>query len=51
VQMAYPTLVVMITPAWITKASLFAVLSGLIGSFYPAMKAAGQDPVEALAYE
>jgi len=26
-------------------------LSGIIGSFYPSLKAAGQDPVEALAHE
>ena len=42
-----------ITPAWdwILRGSLFALLSGLIGSFYPSVKAAAQDPVEALAYE
>lgn len=51
VQRVYPTLVVLITPGWILKASAFAVLSGIIGSFYPSMKAASQDPVEALAYE
>ena len=47
----FPTLVVEITGGWIVKASIFAVLSGIIGSFYPSLKAAGQDPVEALAYE
>jgi putative ABC transport system permease protein len=51
VPLAYPTLNVLITPDWIAKASVFAVLSGLIGSFYPSLKAAAQDPVEALAYE
>jgi putative ABC transport system permease protein len=51
VTMEFPTLIVIITPGWIAKASLFAVLSGMIGSFYPSLKAAGQDPVEALAYE
>jgi putative ABC transport system permease protein len=51
VPMVYPTLVVLITPGWVAKASLFAVLSGMIGSFYPSLKAAAQDPVEALAYE
>jgi putative ABC transport system permease protein len=51
VPMVYATLVVMITPGWVLKAALFAVLSGLIGSFYPSLKAAAQDPVEALAYE
>jgi putative ABC transport system permease protein len=47
----FPTLIVEITPMWVLKASLFAVLSGIIGSFYPSLKAAAQDPVEALAYE
>jgi putative ABC transport system permease protein len=51
VESVFPTLVVMITADWIVKASVFAVLSGMIGSFYPSMKAAAQDPVEALAYE
>jgi putative ABC transport system permease protein len=47
----FPTLLVMITPMWIFKASVFAVISGIIGSLYPSLKAAAQDPVEALAYE
>ena len=51
IQSIFPTLMVMITADWIAKAAMFAVLSGLIGSFYPALKAAAQDPVEALAYE
>jgi ABC-type antimicrobial peptide transport system permease subunit len=41
----------MFTSAWIFKAAMFAILSGLIGSFYPSLKAAAQDPIEALAYE
>jgi putative ABC transport system permease protein len=51
VQHVFPTLLVLISTDWIVKASLFAVLSGIIGSFYPSLKAAAQDPVEALAYE
>jgi putative ABC transport system permease protein len=51
IQAVFPTLLVLITPDWILKASMFAVLSGIIGSFYPSLKAAAQDPVEALAYE
>jgi putative ABC transport system permease protein len=51
IQGVFPTLVVLITPDWMLKASMFAVLSGIIGSFYPSLKAAAQDPVEALAYE
>src|SRR5205814_1970975 len=33
----YPTLLVEITIRWIVKASLFAILSGIIGSFYPSL--------------
>jgi len=51
IRAAFPQIVVMITPEWIVKAAIFAVLSGLIGSLYPSLKAAAQDPVEALAYE
>jgi putative ABC transport system permease protein len=48
---AFPTLMIEITRDWIVRAAVFAVLSGVIGSFYPSLKAASQDPVEALAYE
>jgi putative ABC transport system permease protein len=51
VKEVYATLVIIITPAWMVRASLFAILSGIIGSLYPSMKAAAQDPIEALAYE
>jgi putative ABC transport system permease protein len=46
-----PELNILITPGWLLRAALFAVLSGLIGAFYPALKAASADPIEALAYE
>jgi putative ABC transport system permease protein len=51
VQAAFPTLIVLISLDWIGKAAVFAILSGIIGSLYPSLKAASQDPVEALAYE
>jgi putative ABC transport system permease protein len=51
VKVVFPTLVVLITPEWMLRASAFAVLSGIIGSLYPSIKAASQDPIEALAYE
>lgn len=51
VQAIFPTLSVMITGEWILRAAMFALLSSIIGSFYPSLKAAAQDPVEALAYE
>ncbi|HEY2384143.1 MAG TPA: ABC transporter permease [Terriglobia bacterium] len=47
----FPTLIIEITNEWRFNAAAFAILSGIIGSFYPSVKAAGQDPVEALAYE
>jgi putative ABC transport system permease protein len=51
VRMVFPTLPIEFTAEWYVKASVFALLSGLIGSFYPSLKAAAQDPIEALAYE
>ncbi len=47
----FPTLIVTMTAEWYLKAAGFALLSGIIGSFYPSLKAAKLDPIEALAYE
>jgi putative ABC transport system permease protein len=47
----WPTLSILITDDWIVRASVFALVSGVIGALYPAYKAASQDPIEALAYE
>jgi putative ABC transport system permease protein len=46
-----PTLSVLITASWIVKASLLAILAGVLGGFYPSLRAASQDPVIALSYE
>ncbi len=46
-----PTLSVLITPIWILKASLLALLAGILGGFYPSVRAASQDPIAALSYE
>ena len=46
-----PTLSVLITGIWIIKASLLAILAGILGGFYPSIRAASQDPIAALAYE
>ena len=46
-----PTLSILITNGWVLRAAVFALLSGVVGSIYPAYKAASQDPIEALAYE
>ena len=51
VQAVFPTLLIMIVPDWILRASLLALASGMFGALYPSFRAAGQDPVEALAYE
>ena len=47
----FPMMVITITSEWLVQAAIFAILSGVIGSLYPAIKAAAKDPVEALAYE
>ena len=38
-------------PKYITAAVLAGLLSGLIGALYPALRAARQDPIDALSYE
>ena len=47
----FPTLTILITPAWILRAAGLAVAAGLAGTTYPAWLASRKDPVEALAYE
>ena len=51
VHAVFPTLLIMIFPNWILRASLLALFSSMFGALYPSFRAAGQDPVEALAYE
>lgn len=46
-----PTLPIEITGNWRLKAAIFAIVSGVVGSLYPSLKASAQDPIEALAYE
>lgn len=48
---ALPTLSVLITAPWIIKASVLAILAGVLGGFYPSLRAASQDPITALSYE
>lgn len=47
----FPTLSVNLTLEWGLIAAMLAVVSSLIGAFYPALRAAQLDPVEALSYE
>ncbi len=37
--------------AWVLRATLLAIGGTLVGAFYPALRAAQLDPVDALAYE
>ncbi len=47
----FPLVQVVVTRDWIAWSVLVAVLGALAGALYPAFKAAGKDPIEALAYE
>ncbi len=47
----FQTLPVMITYVWLIKAAIIALVGSLLGAFYPAIKAAQKDPIDALAYE
>jgi len=47
----FQTLPILITQAWLVKAAIIAIVGSLLGAFYPAIKAAQKDPIDALAYE
>jgi len=48
---AFPTLSVDLTVGWAVRAALLALAGSVVGAFYPALRAAQLDPVDALAYE
>lgn len=47
----YPSLPILMQPVWVFYVTLLALISGIFGSFYPALRAARLDPVQALMYE
>jgi putative ABC transport system permease protein len=47
----FPTVPFPIKGPWIVETLLLAFAGALLGAFYPAMKAAYKDPIDALAYE
>ena len=47
----FPTLPIEISMGWRALAALTAVVGGILGSLYPAIKASQLDPVQALDYE
>jgi putative ABC transport system permease protein len=46
-----PTLAFSVTPGWVVAGALIAFSGALLGAFYPALKAARKDPIDALSYE
>lgn len=47
----FPLMRVQMTPEWVIKAAVIAIIGALLGAIYPALKAAQKDPIDALAYE
>lgn len=50
-QARFPTLDFVINIPYVWNAILIAFVSALLGAFYPALKAARKDPIDALSYE
>ena len=50
-QNRFPTLDFVINVPYVWKAVVIAFIGALCGALYPAFKAAGKDPIDALAYE
>ena len=46
-----PTLQITIEGGWIVRAILLTIAGAIAGATYPALRAARNDPVDALAYE
>ena len=47
----FPTLSILITPGWMIRAGLIAIVGAWMGASYPAWAASRKDAVEALAYD
>jgi putative ABC transport system permease protein len=46
----FPTQIVVFSIPWVFYSALLVIVSGILGSLYPAMRAAKKDPIEALSY-
>jgi len=51
VMKAHPDLNIQVTIRWMVLATVIAIAGSIVGAAYPALRAARQDPIEALAYE
>jgi putative ABC transport system permease protein len=47
----FPTLTILITPGWVLRAGLIALVGALVGASYPAWLASRKDAVQALSYD
>jgi putative ABC transport system permease protein len=47
----FPTLSILITPGWILRAALIALIGAFVGASYPAWLASRKDAVQALSYD
>ena len=50
-QNRFPTLDFVINGPYVWKATVIAFVGAVLGAFYPAIKAASKDPIDALSYE
>jgi putative ABC transport system permease protein len=50
-QNRFPTLDFVINGPYVWKATIIAFVGAVLGAFYPAIKAASKDPIDALSYE
>jgi putative ABC transport system permease protein len=48
---AFPTLSILITPGWIARAAVIALVGAMVGATYPAWIASRKDAVQALSYD
>jgi putative ABC transport system permease protein len=48
---SFPTLSILITPDWIVRSALIALVGGILGASYPAWLASRKDAIEALSYD
>ncbi|MDA1314622.1 MAG: ABC transporter permease [Acidobacteria bacterium] len=51
VKIGFPLFPILISGDWIAWSALLAVLGALVGALYPAIRAARQDPIDALTYD
>jgi putative ABC transport system permease protein len=47
----FPTLSILITPGWLLRAALIALVGAMFGAIYPAWLASRKDAVQALSYD